>query len=50
MENRLQSRLKISKQYHEFLHEYLELNHMESVSEDATTLFKPIYIPHHAVV
>jgi len=49
MENRLQSRPEISKQYHDFLHEYLELGHIESVTENATT-FKPVYILHHAVI
>jgi hypothetical protein len=50
MESRLQSRPEISKQYHKFLHEYLEFDHMESVTEGATTLFKSVYIPHHAVI
>jgi hypothetical protein len=49
MEDRLQSHPEISRQYHEFLCEYLELGHMESMTESATTPFKPVYIPHHAV-
>jgi len=50
MESRLKSRPEISQQYHEFLREYLELSHMESVTEDVTTPFQPVYIPHHAVI
>ncbi|KAH0951449.1 hypothetical protein HN011_010327, partial [Eciton burchellii] len=50
MESRLQSRPEISKQYYDFFHEYFELDHMASVTEDATTLFKPVYIPHQAVI
>jgi len=45
MENRLQSRPEISKQYYDFLEEYLEVGNMESVTESKTTLFKPVYIP-----
>jgi hypothetical protein len=47
MEGRLQSRPEISQQYHEFFCEYLELGHMEPVTERATTPFQPVYIPHH---
>jgi hypothetical protein len=50
MEGRLQARPEISQQYHEYLREYLELGHMEPVTESATTTFKPLYIPHHAVI
>jgi hypothetical protein len=50
MESRLQSRPEISKQYYEFLREYLELDHMEPVTESVTTSSKPVYIPHHAMI
>jgi len=50
MQSRLQSQPEIFKQYDDFLHEYLELGHMESVTEGATTLFKLVYIPHHAII
>jgi hypothetical protein len=34
MESRLQSCPKINKQYYDFLHEYLELGHIEPITED----------------
>jgi len=49
IKGRLQSRLEISRQYHEFLREYLEFDNMESVTESATTPFKPVYIPHAVI-
>jgi hypothetical protein len=50
MESRFQSRPEISRQYYDFLHQYLELGHIKSVTDDAATFFKPVYIPHHAVI
>jgi len=50
IKGRLQSRPEISQQYYEFLREYLELSHMESVTEGVTTPFQPVYIPHYAVI
>ncbi|KAH0949512.1 hypothetical protein HN011_008637 [Eciton burchellii] len=50
MEGRLQSCPEISQQYHEFLREYLELGHMESITEGVTIPFQPVYIPHHAMI
>jgi hypothetical protein len=48
--DRLQSHPEISKQYYDFLYEYLEFSYMETVTESKAMLFKPVYIPHHAVV
>jgi hypothetical protein len=54
LHSRIESRcnlvLRLANNIMNFLHEYLELGHMESVTEGATTLFKPVYIPHHAVI
>jgi len=36
-------------QYYDFLHEYLELDHIKLVTEDKATPFKLVYIPHHAL-
>ncbi|KAH0947353.1 hypothetical protein HN011_007447, partial [Eciton burchellii] len=50
MEGRLRSRPAISQQYYEFMREYLELDHMEPVTEEVTIPFQPVYIPHHVVI
>jgi len=50
MENRLQSHPKISKQYYDFFHEYFEFSHMEPVTKSKAMLFKPVYIPYHAII
>jgi len=47
-EVRLQSRLEISRLYHDFFRAYLELGHMEPVTEKVSV--RTIYIPHHAVI
>jgi len=49
-ESRLHSRPEISRPYYDFLREYLELGHMESVSEKISPVYEPVYIPHHAVI
>jgi len=48
MESR--SRSKIRERYNNFFREYRELNHMEFVPAGRVPLFKPVYIPHHAVI
>jgi len=47
---RLQSRPEISRPYQDFLREYLELGHMEPVSEKVIPVYVPVYIPHYAVI
>jgi len=49
-ECRLQSCPEISRPYHDFLREYLELGHMEPVSEKVSPVYEPVYIPHHAMI
>jgi len=49
-EGRLQSRPEIRRPYQDFLREYLELGHMEPVSEKVIPVYEPVYIPHHAVI
>jgi len=50
LESRLRSRSEIRKQYDDFLREYRELNHMKLVTEEWVPRFKPVYIPHRAVI
>jgi len=45
MESRLQSRPEISKQYYDFLHEYLELGHTESVTENCCYIVQTSLYP-----
>lgn len=49
LERRLEKQDNLKQQYHEFIREYLNLNHMQEVSEEEN--HKPTYyIPHHPVV
>jgi len=50
MESRLRPRLEMREQYSDFLREYRELSHMELASPERVPRFKPVYIPHHAVI
>jgi len=50
LKSRLQSQPEVRKQYDDFLREYREFNHMELMTEEWVPLFKPVYIPHHAVI
>jgi len=50
LESKLRSRPEVRKKYDDFLREYRELNHMELVTEAWIPRFKPVYIPHHAVI
>jgi len=50
LESRLRSRPEIHKQYDDFLREYRELNHMKLMTKEWLPRFKPVYIPHRAVI
>ncbi|XP_071579965.1 uncharacterized protein [Temnothorax nylanderi] len=48
LERKLEKQPALKQQYHEFMREYLKLNHMSEVSVDKIE-HKPVYyIPHHA--
>lgn len=42
--------LDLKQQYHEFMHEYLKLDHMAEVLTDKIKDKPAYYIPHHAVI
>ncbi|XP_038116923.1 uncharacterized protein LOC119769092 [Culex quinquefasciatus] len=49
LERRLTANPELMKQYSDFIHEYLEMRHMEEVKED-TEEKQAYYLPHHAVL
>ncbi|XP_038116938.1 uncharacterized protein LOC119769109 [Culex quinquefasciatus] len=49
LERRLTANPELMKQYSDFIHEYLEMRHMEEVKED-TEEKQVYYLPHHAVL
>ncbi|XP_074040052.1 uncharacterized protein [Leptinotarsa decemlineata] len=49
LEKRLQKQPHIYKDYCSFMREYLDLNHMELISENKVPM-KSYYIPHHCVI
>ncbi|XP_024874479.1 uncharacterized protein LOC112456282 [Temnothorax curvispinosus] len=50
LERKLEKQPALKQQYHEFMHEYLELNHMSEVPVDKIDDKPVYYIPHHAVL
>lgn len=50
LERKLEKRPELKQQYHDFLKEYLELNHMEEVPSNEKFVEGAYYIPHHAVM
>ncbi|XP_055527372.1 uncharacterized protein LOC129719987 [Wyeomyia smithii] len=50
LERRLSRDENLRKQYHEFISEYLELDHMCKIVDDGTPGIKRCFLPHHPVV
>ncbi|XP_055543002.1 uncharacterized protein LOC129728580 [Wyeomyia smithii] len=50
LERRLSRDENLRKQYHEFISEYLELDHMRKIVDDGTPGIKRCFLPHHPVV
>ncbi|XP_058448745.1 uncharacterized protein LOC131428715 [Malaya genurostris] len=50
LENRLARNPDLSRQYREFMNEYLRLGHMSPVLDEANDLSSCYYLPHHPVI
>jgi len=50
LERKLERQPKLKQQYHEFMREYAQLNHMTKVPINETHATLAYYIPHHAVI
>ncbi|XP_055631989.1 uncharacterized protein LOC129771893 [Toxorhynchites rutilus septentrionalis] len=49
IERKLDRNLQLRNEYHTFIREYIELNHMSLVGNTSTEI-RSIYLPHHCVV
>lgn len=50
LERKLERQSSLKQQYHEFMQEYLDLNHMTEVPTNKINDKPAYYIPHHAVI
>ncbi|XP_070163514.1 uncharacterized protein [Polyergus mexicanus] len=50
LERKLEKQNDLKHQYHSFMREYLNLNHMQEVSFDERDYKPSYYIPHHSVI
>ncbi|XP_070162778.1 uncharacterized protein [Polyergus mexicanus] len=50
LERKLEKQNDLKRQYHSFMREYLDLNHMQEVSFDERDYKPSYYIPHHSVI